>query len=244
MTVSQELALQTENLYSKFANYPLPPKIEGCPHCVGEEDESLLHAKPLPQLTVEDLDKYVFKALTTWGDLAAFKHFLPRILELLYGNQATRFFDPQLIANKLNYAKLTNWPVAEQHAIKDFVMAWWRFELASSNSNSNGARLSEVLAFIGIVEIDLQLYLAQWHNDYLATEPDLLKLASLISYRRDELWQEKGWLQPTQIKQLKKWLVSQLYLVQQLENLFFNYSGSNRSEAALVSEALDYLRLA
>lgn len=238
MTLAQELAKQTENLYQIFSGYIRPEKIEGCPHCFDPKAESKLHAKALHELTSADLDRFVFKALTTWGDVPTFKHFLPRIFELLYGSD--RFFDPELIADKLLYGKWYDWPAVEQQAIKNFVNAWWRFELATLDTTWPG-RLSQILTFIGLLETDLQPYLLEWQNCYLASDASLLNLAGFISNERDNLWRDKNFLQPAQLNQLKKWLASQAELPQSLESQFFANSDNDKYTSQILSESLDYL---
>jgi hypothetical protein len=71
-----------ENLYQAFSKYRFRPNVSACPHCVTKSDNENLQKKNLKELTAKDLEKYVFKAVTTWGDEYDFKHFLPRLLEL------------------------------------------------------------------------------------------------------------------------------------------------------------------
>ena len=81
--MTDELKESIENLYSTFSIYPLNSKMEGCPCCVSDADKEKIHSKQLRELEEEDLSRYVFKAMTTWGDTDDFKHYLPRIFELL-----------------------------------------------------------------------------------------------------------------------------------------------------------------
>jgi hypothetical protein len=76
-------ALQTAvaGLYATFAPYPLG-KVAGCPHCVYPQDIALIHSAPMRALSAEQLEKYGWKAMTTWGDVADFKHFAPRLFEI------------------------------------------------------------------------------------------------------------------------------------------------------------------
>src|SRR4051794_20200880 len=78
----QALHMSIEALYSVFSAYPLRPHVMGCPCCVSEKDNHDLHARPLREFTCEHLRRYAFKAMTTWGKVEDFKHFLPRIFEL------------------------------------------------------------------------------------------------------------------------------------------------------------------
>jgi hypothetical protein len=83
MQQQKALAEAIENLYRAFARYSLRKHVEGCPCCVRERDKRALESKPLRQLASSDLGRYAFKAMTTWGNQDDFRHFLPRIFELL-----------------------------------------------------------------------------------------------------------------------------------------------------------------
>lgn len=117
MTTNLQLAI--ERVYKTFATYPLRSKLDGCPCCVSERDQEAIHQKPLRLLTHDDLALYTFKAMTTWGDTFDFKHFLPRILELM--TQAEFTTDASLVLGN----DWHQWPVAEVNCITNFLMNWW-----------------------------------------------------------------------------------------------------------------------
>jgi hypothetical protein len=106
------MRVSTENLYNVFAKYRLRPDIEACPCCVTPPDKKNLQKKKLEDLTTNDLRKYVFKAVTTWGTESDFKYFLPRILELL-----EEFDDINQIFIKLQGIHWEAWPSQEKEAI-------------------------------------------------------------------------------------------------------------------------------
>lgn len=70
--------------------------------------------------------------MTTWGSVADFKHFLPRMLELLVtevepaGFSATMRFERWLLFSKIAYGKWHEWPANEIDAIKAFILTWGR----------------------------------------------------------------------------------------------------------------------
>jgi hypothetical protein len=98
--------------------------MEGCPCCVLDTDKNKLYLRQLQDLNEDDLSHYAFKAMTTWGDTNDFKHYLPRIFELL----ATTDFivDTFIVLGKLEYGKWNYWPEAEKVSIKQFLLAWWK----------------------------------------------------------------------------------------------------------------------
>lgn len=120
--MTSELRTAIDTLYVCFSKYPLNAQMEGCPCCVSGEDKSTLHSKSLRDLTGDDLSKYAFKAMTTWGTVDDFKHYLPRIFELM----TTGFIvDTFVVLGKLEYSEWQTWPTEEQAAIRQFLLAWW-----------------------------------------------------------------------------------------------------------------------
>lgn len=131
MQTQEQQALQQaiERLYTVFARYSLRRVVEGCPHCVYAADNGMLHAAPLRALPRENLKKYAWKAMTTWGDVDDFKHFLPRILELLVDDDYS--FDAEAFGGKFPYAEYGAWPEEERLAVESFCLAWWHVLLAT-----------------------------------------------------------------------------------------------------------------
>lgn len=125
--MTKEFQTATEKLYSTFSKYQLNSTIEGCPCCVSDTDKSTLHSKPLRKLEDEDLSRYAFKAMTTWGDVNDYKHYLPRIFELT----ATRklIVDTFVTLGKLDYGNWKEWDNNEQESINEFLKAWWKYDI-------------------------------------------------------------------------------------------------------------------
>lgn len=125
--MSPSLKIAIEALYETFKEYRLNAVIPGCPCCVSDEDKSILHSKKLTELTGEDLSRYTFKAMITWGGVQEFKHFLPRILELK--SNKSLMIDLFIINGKLDHSHWKEWGAAEQASIKHFFRVWWNHEI-------------------------------------------------------------------------------------------------------------------
>ncbi|KXX69362.1 hypothetical protein [Flammeovirga sp. SJP92] len=125
--MTEEFKIAIEELYSTFDKYSLKPTMEGCPCCVSDNDKSTLHSKKLRELEDDDISKYAFKAMTTWGDIYDFKHYLPRIFELT----ATRklVLDTFVILGKLDYGNWNEWEIDERNTIIKFLKAWWKYDI-------------------------------------------------------------------------------------------------------------------
>ena len=121
--MAPELKTAITNLYTTFAQYPFRPEIDGCPCCVTAQDQQKLSAKALNLMESEDLSHYSFKAMTTWGDVEDFKHFLPRLLDLSATTGLA--YGYEVVLGKLEYAKWNDWEETEKDAIRAFLLAWW-----------------------------------------------------------------------------------------------------------------------
>ena len=154
----QALNDAVEKLYVTFSVYPLAQKIEGCPCCVSAEDEAMLHLQPLRTMTAKHLSRYAFKALSTWGDENDFRHFLPRLFELVTEPEGITYeVDIEVLFGKLRYGKWKTWPEIEQEAIRRYLMALWQFALSLPADNY---MVDEYLAGIEQAEDDMSSYLA------------------------------------------------------------------------------------
>lgn len=182
----QELAEAIEGLYKVFMDYPLVRKIDGCPCCVSDEDESDLHRKPLRELTAEDLRRYATKALTTWGTENDFKHFLPRLFELVTEEEGIAYeIDLAILFGKLEYAHWNTWPSQEHAAVRDYLIALWLFVLSVP---MEAVTIDEYLCAISQAEEDLSHYLNAWQN--LQSDTALNHLVEFIE-AQDSLHKEK-----------------------------------------------------
>lgn len=113
-----------EQLYRVFSRYPFPADMAGCPCCVSSEHLQLLRSKPLRKLGDQELSRYAFKAMTTWGTTSDFKYYLPRIMELYVSGRDS--FDARLFMDKLSYGGWRTWPADEREIIVAYMLNWWK----------------------------------------------------------------------------------------------------------------------
>lgn len=142
-----------EQLYQTFAKYPKPTKMQHSPLVPGGNIYRAITRSPLREIPHEYLSAYAGRALTTVGNLDDFRHFLPRILELLADN-FDQEIDPERVLGKLAYGQWTEWPAVEQHAIRAYLQKLW----AQKSQNED--------------EIDMWLCaIAQAEDDLTPTSP-------------------------------------------------------------------------
>ncbi len=132
--MTEKLKHIIENLYKVFAKYGATD-MKGSP-LYGDlhkwNKEILL--KPLRELDENDLSRFTGKAMTTWGSVNDYKHFLPRIFELTAELRTP--YEIWIAFDKLTLAEWQDWIEEEQNAIYEFMIVLWESVV---NDNSEKA---------------------------------------------------------------------------------------------------------
>ncbi|MEL6863763.1 MAG: hypothetical protein AAFP19_05055 [Bacteroidota bacterium] len=227
--MSKELEQATAELYQTFSQYPSRPKIEGCPCCVSDADKATLHSKPLQALEDSDLSYYAFKAMTTFGDLDDFKHYLPRIFELLAKRQLS--VDVFVILGKLEYGHWDTWEEAEKSSIHQFLKAWWKYDV-----NHFEYFDTEILIEIYKISKDLGAMLNDWN---LADDTQGFKnYVQLIEYHYHDLKNKNSTFRsfpPKEVALFLSWIKANAY---RLEEAFFKYADRDQAFSEKISSTL------
>lgn len=232
-----QLKASTESLYDAFSTYPGNPQMEGSPLYTDLDNwNRQLYSKPLKQLTAEDLSLYIGKAMTTWGDLNDFKHFLPRIMEL------TAVYDAPLsigtIFHKLEYANWCTWSELEKKAIQEFMIALWN-DLLKQSSKEAERIFAEYFSSLACYYPDIDELLKLWDSDIgLASTKHL---ANFIFDENEALF-VKGIFGTLQIDsekmiKLRHWLLSDR-TINRLEAAFYKYELEPFSETISWAEKI------
>ncbi len=135
----ESLRASIVGVYEAFARYKLAGPIKS------EMSDAVMVADgiKLGERTAEELKRYQWKAMTTLGTVADYKHFLPRLLELnclqrrerVLGGAAAAFemveraIDLSTIVDKLHYGEVLGWAGNELETLYRFGVARWRWEL-------------------------------------------------------------------------------------------------------------------
>ena len=168
----KKLEIAIEKLYKTFAVYPFKSTIEGCPCCVSGSDKEKIHSKQLKELEEDDLSRYAFKAISTWGNIEDFKHYLPRIFELL---STTDFIvDTFVVLGKLEYGDWKTWPDNEQKAINDFLLTWWQ-DLIKSKSYFDLEAFIEIYKLTGSIDEILLRWTIDFNNNSFVNYIELVQ---------------------------------------------------------------------
>ena len=151
------------SLYLTFASYRLGDDFSGCDCCVDPKHSKNLASRPLRALTFGDLEHYATKAMTTWGNVRHFKHFLPRVLELSIEHRDD-FLDLAVVFGKLAYAKFDAWPQREKEAVTQFLAEYWNLQLAEPIVGAFEDGIDTVLCAISNALPSVQSFLNKWIN--------------------------------------------------------------------------------
>jgi hypothetical protein len=224
--MTDELRKATEGLYETFSIYPFKSTMDGCPCCVSNSDKEKIHSKQLRELDGDDLSRYAFKAMTTWGNTEDFKHYLPRIFELI----ATTDFivDTFVVLGKLEYGKWRTWETNEQNAIEAFLFAWWI-------DQTRNKPYFDKEPFFEIVRLtdDIDRLLELWKISF--EDQSFIKYVDLVYNYYNDLINKKGdfkKLTEASRSTFVNWIRTNS---EKLENGFFYYESRDKELAGKIS---------
>ena len=230
-----------QNLYRIFGHYPLRTHVNGCPCSVSEADKRALASKPLRLLSQSELGDYSFPAHTTWVERDDYRHFLPRIFELMVSHEGLGF-NEEILLGKLAVADWKHWPDEEQSAVCDFLRATWTVLLFDPVPN---VQPNAWLCGLGTAGEDLRPYLEEWLQARAASAYEHLvcfielNLPNFIKRHRltNSFWSGA----PVAALQVCDWLTN-LRTLEELEKIYFENENADFSAAlALVIEQLEFI---
>jgi hypothetical protein len=206
----QSIAEIIEAAYELFASYTIGSSLDVCKVCcVTDAEEQALLAIPLREVSSELLNRGYLASAHGYSDQERweFKHFLPRILELISQYDFPRF-TPEVTLTRFDLREYAYWPAAERHLLADFAVAYFKqcLELYPLPHNTD---LTEILLMFGLAHFDLAPLLQVWsatdtpnslvHFTYL-----LLNESRLLS--NGEIIFSSPFGEPHLNKQLTTWL--------------------------------------
>jgi hypothetical protein len=240
---TSNLGAAIEELYRAFARYPLRERVEGCPHCVSDADNDVIHSARLRDLTDAQLERFAFKAMTTWGTADDFRHFLPRIFELIALQGEASAIGPETAFGKLSYGNWSSWPMPEREAIRAFFQALWRDVLSRF---PHSFRIESCLCAIGQAEEDLSGYLYAW--SITGSLPAAMHFADYVDANASNIHRKRAWRlanafwhgRNAQSRQVTEWFLDPKRLAE-MEEAFHRYSGESTEAATMLSDGVSKL---
>jgi hypothetical protein len=193
-----------------------------CEHCATDAEIQRLCCVSLPDLTDDDLYNFTWHAPDTIGEVIDFKHFLPRIFEVMLFQNGS--IDVEIITGKLPRADWRKWPQAEQEAIAAFFDDWWRSLLSVFPAPQEA---ESCLCAIAQAVDDLSPFLEYWRG--CRGSEALQHVAALLNWNYGGLMKGEALFSPWwkerqfQMGQVRDWLLSK-QTGRALEAGFFQYS--------------------
>ncbi len=230
-TTTEELKNATENLYRVFARYPYGAGgMDACPCCTTDEEKRQLTSKTLRLLTDDDLGHFAAKAMTTWGGVEDFKHYLPRIFELMGAD--AMWVDTSITLGKLEYSNWREWEKDEQQAVYEFLLAWWGNMTRNRNYYSR-LDFKELYNVIG----NIDLMLEQWQVSL--KDNSIRNYIDFVNYEFTDLFNYKGQLYKLigreNTDKVIAWIMANK---PRLQDAFFHFE---KTEPELAQQASDVL---
>jgi hypothetical protein len=207
-----DLTSAIERLYKVFSPYTPPAHPTFCTHCVSDAEDAVLRRKSLREISAEELGKYSWKAISTWGTVDQFKYLLPRLFELV----VTEFrYNPEILFKKPRYGGLDSWPPAEQAALAEYCSALWRYAVTHHPFHLHLPTfpgIEDCLCSIAQIVDDLRPLLQFWDSDASASATQHLaefaaeNASTLRENHRlsDSFWNDR----PEQMKQVVDWFMT------------------------------------
>ncbi len=172
---------EVNELYRVFHSYRIGPDFSGCEHCVDPVESEQLATAELRSLSLGDLGKYAFKAMTTWGDVCDFKHFLPRLFELV-AHEDTDQFELEVLFRKLDYAGWYDWPPPERLAVGGYLLAFWHLAISARVRSPLDDSVDTALCALGNACHTVNPFLELWTSERCPAAANQLAQFVLLNY--------------------------------------------------------------
>jgi hypothetical protein len=170
-----------DHVYRAFEKYATHSHLDGCTCCNEPEALARFIRVPLEDLEIKHLDGYVGDALLTVGDVPAFKHFLPCLLEL-FAQKPLAFTMPDVLLSKLTLAEWGSWPQHECAAVDELLRAVWQETIRSESDDEE--LVDTTLRALGNAYDDIGWCLELWESDEHPTARS--QLAQFVQRRVEE----------------------------------------------------------
>ncbi len=237
--IGQPLRQAIVDLYKTFQIYGLPTITEASE--VSVEHQRELYSAQLEQLTPESLERFARKAMTTWGYVNDFRHFLPRIFELLAMHGEVGYTEAEIVLSKLEYGEWTTWPADEQRSVSNYLQALWQDGVAKY---PYVLAIDSLLCSIAQAAPNMKPYLDCWMISSSCEAAlhfsEFIEISSNRAFTKRSLshgfcnafWGSR----PKQKAEVAQWILEPSRR-QAIETAFFNFSGRSVEVAEQLSAA-------
>lgn len=243
---ASELRRSVEELHAVFARYTRPASLI--------EALSTSERAPVSTIGVAELVRLenvlgvctdpALRAHAESADLGILKHLLPRLLDL-WASYRSEPHRRAALAERLSNSGWQTWPIAEVHAIENYLLVQWSAFLsppATQGSEGLASTADELLSAMSIMLPDLGLFTDEWEAD--ASVRATRVLVELVARHANTL-QEQGriegaWWRDPGRGQLSHWL-RRPEVVARLEEALAHPPAEDTEDPSQPTRARDYL---
>jgi len=201
LELTKDLELAIRDLYDVFQKYEFTDRI-GDAAFPGYCNVDELHSISLPTATSSQLVLFALKSTTTWGSSQDYRHFLPRICELIAVEGVLGEIDPQIVFGKLPGVSWREWPVPEVECLLKYFGCLWDRSLRSAPSFLGGGIGDPLntwtedaahtwLEVIAVATEDVSPFLSTWQQ-LLLNDGSLMPHLNLAAVFLDSTINRKG----------------------------------------------------
>ena len=117
----QVLRAAIDALYAVFSSYG--PGNDFCGFCYSQDEVERITRTPVSELPVELSRKLLWETGNHWQNSEVYRHYLPRMLEILAPPISEEDLYPAHLFETMDYLDIKSWPEYERLAIRDFLLA-------------------------------------------------------------------------------------------------------------------------
>ena len=180
------LAHAIAGLYEEFGDGPLGRPLNGCEHCADAETLKRWAETPLRQLTAEELESYLYSAMATIGDEDDFKHFIPRLLELVVSDADFLGITFEQVGAQLTRARWQQWPARQSSTVRIALEELWK--TLGANEYDDFA-IDSIVCGVALARMDIVALLTAWQK--APTPVAQANLKRFSEHNRDSLTQKR-----------------------------------------------------
>jgi hypothetical protein len=232
MTIQEAI----ENLYQTFNKYTTSDMHHCNCGCINPIAVKKLASKKLRELEESDFAYYHGSALSTWGEVEHYKHFLPRILEVHNSFKGRGLVGLYEITTKLEYAQWSSWDKVEREAINNFILLDWIEFVNDSESEIESTDLKYYSYFFQLRELLKLWKLSQGTNG-------LRNFVYFLYHHATDILNGKSWIQDKSFEIDLKDLLNKENLMELLEMEFFEVSEADSAYSEKISIVIQMIEL-
>jgi len=108
-------------LYEVFAPYDSIDDLDSCSACYTSEQTEILKSVPASKIGTKLARKLLWEAKDHWKSPSVYKHFLPRILEVMSPPESEEDLFPVHLIEVLEQLNFSSWPNEEKMIVSKFL---------------------------------------------------------------------------------------------------------------------------